>query len=213
MTLARLLARLIAAKQGQRPGVAVTPSAAADAASAMEARLVTILQMVNGWLQYAEAKNAGLVALTAVGTSGVLAYLASERAISRLLLVGLLSTGLLLVMSLVTALISFLPRTDAAKLTTKNDEAPQAEDNLYFYGDLRKYRPEQLAEAIARFYDGIQDYDASRHRSHVDLASQIINNSRITFVKNSYFRAATWLVLLALALAVAFTVLTLLLCR
>ena len=47
----------------------------------------------------------------------------------------------------------------------------------------------------------IRDYEPARHPSHVDIASQVIANSRITVAKNRCFTAATWIALLALAAA------------
>lgn len=210
--LVPLIARLLVSRgRGVRGNASA--SLPADATSRMESTLLTILQLVNTWLQHAEAKNAGLVALTAVGTSGILAHLATEQSIPRLLLAGLLVTSLLLLLSLGVAVLSFLPRSDPAKLRPKGTARPAPTDNLYFYGDLGKYQPDQLASSVALLYHGIPNYDPSRHRSHTDLADQIINNSRITVSKNDRFRTAAWLTILALASAVVFSVLTLLICR
>ena len=78
---------------------------------------------------------------------------------------------------------------------------PRPSDNLYFYGDVCGYRPEQLAAEIARRYDKTRGYDPARHPSHVDIASQVIANSRITVAKNRWFKLATIVALLALGAA------------
>ncbi len=183
------------------------------ASSRVEAQLLTILTLVNDWLQFAEAKNGGIIALVGVATAGILAYTASEDDVAGLLRFGLIAAMFFLVASLVVALLAFLPRTNPAELPPKDGEMPSDGDNLYFFGDLRKYRPEQLAAAVATLYEGIQHYDPARHRSHTDLASQIIYNSRITTIKNDRFRLAVFLTLVAVGVAIACSILTLLFCR
>ncbi len=208
-----MLGRLLRRGKRRRVELQASTRGDVDAAQDVEARLLGILGMVNDWLHFAEAKNAGVVALAAVGASAILTYLAGESDVPDLLFTGLLVTTLLLALALAVALRSFLPRTDPVKLMPKGTKADQSTDNLYFYGDLRRYRPEQLAEAVARTYGGWRDYDAARFRSHTDLGRQIVVNSQITHVKNEHFRVATWFVLASLGSAVLFAALTLILCR
>lgn len=180
---------------------------------AIEQRLLTTLHLINTWLQHAEAKNAGLSAFMAIAVSGILAFLAAESGASLILTSGLLMTALLVIISLAISLVSFLPRTDAAKLLSKEVGQPAESDNLYFFGDLQKYRPQELVEAIARQYDTMDEPRTPIRRSHVDLAGQIIANSRITVIKNDLFRRATQLTLLALGCTVLSVALTLVFCR
>jgi hypothetical protein len=180
------------------------PSVAGDpqALEKVEIRLLTILEMVNEWLQFAEAKNAGLVALDALGLAAILTILPSSQ-VPEPVAWGLAAASVLLLLSLGISLWSFLPRSDVGNLTAAARRRPRPTDNLYFFGDVCGYRPEQLAAEIARRYDKIREYDPARHPSHVDLASQIIANSRITVAKNANFRAATLIALLALAASAA----------
>jgi hypothetical protein len=175
-------------------------STIADADQRIETRLLTILEMVNEWLQFAEAKNAGLVALDALGLAAILTYLPAADTPSPLA-GGLVAASFLLLLSLGTSLWSFLPRSDTGKLVPTTDQSRRNSDNLYFYGDICGYRPEQLAAAIARRYEKVPDYEPAQHESHVDLASQIVANSRITVTKNGYFRVATMIAMLALLAA------------
>ncbi len=177
------------------------------ATDGVESRLLTILQLIIGWLLFAEAKNTGLVALAGVSLSGILAYLATEADVPQLLFVGLLVTGFFLLLSLGVALLSFLPRTDPATLRSRSAGMPDSKDNLYFFHDIQKYQPEEYARAIARLYGGFADYDPTSHRSHTDLAAQIIANSRIIAIKNDRFRTGVWLTALALASGGFFTAL------
>lgn len=172
-------------------------SFAPDPLEKVETRLLTILEMVNEWLQFAEAKNAGLVALDALGLAAILTIVPATE-VPEPVAWGLAAASLMLLLSLGISLWSFLPRGDAAKLIAATRRGPRPTDNLYFYGDVCGYRPEQLAAEIARRYDKIRVYDPAAHPSHVDLASHVIANSRITVAKNGYFRVATIVALLAL---------------
>lgn len=177
-----------------RPGTAPNASGSLEK---VETRLLTILEMVNEWLQFAEAKNAGLVALDALGLAAILTILPAAE-VPEPVAGSLVVASLLLLLSLGISVWSFIPRGDKGKLVAAAGRRPRATDNLYFFGDVCGYRPEQLAAEIARRYDKIPGYDPVEHPSHVDLASQVITNSRITVAKNGYFRVATLIALLAL---------------
>jgi len=166
----------------------------------VEGRLLTMLEMVNEWLQFAEAKNAGLVALDGLALAAILTSL-PEVVVPEAMTAGLVAASLLLLVSLGISLWSFLPRSDLGNLVSPVGRRPRATDNLYFFGDVCGYRPEQLATEIARRYDRIRDYDAAQNLSHVDIASQVIANSCITVAKNRSFKVATWIALLALMTA------------
>ena len=186
--------------KGANSGVPA-PDSVADK---LEVRLLTILAQVNAWLQFAEAKNAGLVALDVIALAAIVSILPStEVEIAEPVAGGLLVSSLLLVLSLAISLWSFIPRRDRRKLASTTRSPSPGTNNLYFYGDVCGYQPRQLATEIATRYDRIQHYDPALHPSHVDLASQIIANSRITVAKNNNFRVATIVALFAFAAAVA----------
>ena len=168
----------------------------------VESRLLAILAMVNDWLKFAEAKAAALVAVSGSAATGVayITYLTVKADAPRPLLVGLPTAEACLLLSLAVALLAFFPQTDLAKFLTKDKDRPAAADNLYYFGHLRKYAPAHLAAAVARLYADETHYDAGEHRSHTDLAAQIVANSRITVAKLRLFALAT--ILLAVAVAV-----------
>ncbi len=179
-----------------------TDDGAQAALERVEGRLLTMLEMVNEWLQFAEAKNAGLVALDGLALAAILTIL-PEVEVPEAMTAGLVVASLLLLVSLGISLWSFLPRSDLGNLVSPAGRRPRATDNLYYFGDVCGYRPEQLAAEIARRYDKIRDYDPAQHLSHVDIASQVIANSCITVAKNRSFKVATWIALLALVTAAA----------
>ncbi|MGH2618175.1 MAG: hypothetical protein ACRDJC_23350, partial [Thermomicrobiales bacterium] len=85
------------------------------AIASVENRLLTILEMVNEWLQFAEAKNAGLVALDALGLAAILTIVPAAD-VPRPVAGGLLVASLLLLLSLGISLWSFIPRGNMGKL-------------------------------------------------------------------------------------------------
>lgn len=170
----------------------------------VEARLMLILGMVNQWLQFAENKNTAIVGLTSTGVSAVLVYLVSISSPSPLMLSGLLLAGALMIASLSVALLSFLPQTSLTRLLTEVEGGPQPSDNFYFYGHLAKYtgKAALLADSIARLYFHLDDYDPAEQRSHLDLATQVTINARITTSKYRLFTRAAVLFVAGVAVAV-----------
>lgn len=170
----------------------------------VEARLMLLLAMVNQWLQFAESKNTAIVGLTSTGVSAILVYLVSISSPSDLLLSGLLLAGGLMIVSLAIALLSFLPQTSLARMLVTIEGSPQPSDNFYFYGHLAKYtgHPALLAESLAHIYFRIDDYSPDDHRSHVDLATQVAVNARITTSKYRLFTRSAILFVAGVGVAV-----------
>jgi hypothetical protein len=177
-----------------------------EAARRVDDRLLTMLQMVNEWLHFAEAKNTGIVALDALVITAILTYVAGSEDRPALLMTGMFLTSLLILLSLGASLLSFLPQDNLRRMVTKTTHRGSQPHNLYFFRDLAAYEPEQLATAVAREYENIPDYNPDEHRGHIDLAAQIIANSQITVDKNAYFRLAVTFFLAGLGASGAFTI-------
>lgn len=148
--------------------------------------------MVNEWLRFAEAKNAGLLGLSGLSLTAVLGFVAQVEGFGRwsggMLLGGIV---LWLVSILITA-VSFLPRTDLLNISSRLEGTPEASDNLYYYGHLAKLDVQSLLGSL-----GINSNDQSpRYRFEKNLAEQVIANSRITTDKLHAFELATkiWMV-------------------
>ena len=78
--------------------------------SEVESKLFTIFQVVNDWLKFAEAKNAGLVVISGAGSAAILTYVASSQGGSDGWKRLLLGSVLLFVMGGMVSLASFIPR-------------------------------------------------------------------------------------------------------
>jgi hypothetical protein len=177
----------------------------AEDTGAIEERLDKLLRSVNDWLKFAETKNAGIVGLSSGGAAVGLAFVNTSEVSRSWLIVGLYAlAGLSLLLSLSLALGSFLPQMTLTKLLAGDDYGvPQPDDNLYFYGHLAKYPPRDLVEAIARRYEERAPPVTIAERV-IDLAEQVVINSRITVWKLRLFQRAVALFALAIvALALA----------
>ena len=156
-------------------------SADPQALEKVETRLLTILEMVNEWLQFAEAKNAGLVALDALGLAAILTILPSSE-VPRPVAWGLAAASVLLLLSLGISLWSFLPRSDVGNLTAAARRRPRATDNLYFFGDVCGYRPEQLAAED----DSGADADLTRDVEEALRAGRLAERGEVSLVLHPY---------------------------
>jgi hypothetical protein len=167
----------------------------------VEARLEAILERVDAWLKFAEAKNTALIVVTG-GASAALAQQVTRVGVTKPLRDGLLAAEVCLLVALATALLSFFPQTDLAKRLTKRSDHPDDADNFYYYGHLAKYAPADLPALVARHYTGAQSYDPAGRRSHTDLAAQIGVNASITLAKLRLFSIAVAILMVALAILI-----------
>jgi len=168
----------------------------------VETKMFTIFQLINDWLKFAEAKNLAIIALSGAACSALASYLASSQGLTpdlkRILWVAVFFFAL----SCVTSLLSFTPRTSQKNLLSLFPDwgAPSAEDNLYFYKDLGKYRDAgELAKKYRDLFSGAATQTATTTpASHQQLAKQIIVNSQIVVYKLRFFVVALLLSVIAI---------------
>lgn len=154
----------------------------------VETRLSELLNRVIDWLKFAEAKNTGAVGLSSTGLGVIVTFLVAGPPIPTLAGVGLAIGAVALMVSLMLAVASFLPSTNLEKHLLGERERPGAGDNLLFYGHLARYQPRALVNAIAEHYFGHTGDDVATSKLAIDLAGQIVTNSRITVRKLALFR-------------------------
>lgn len=151
-----------------------------------ETDLRVILDRVDGWLRFAEVKNGGVIALSATVSTALLAALRNVGDLS-LLDRGLFTAAVVLfLLSMAVALYSYLPRTQPERVKPTAPR-PGGGDNLFFYGDLACYAPDDLVQAIAQRYGGRPSTGAAVPAVQHDLAAQVTVNSRITVRKLRLF--------------------------
>lgn len=158
----------------------------ASNAADLDERLFRLLQLVNDWLKFAEAKNVGMVGLASAAIVFLLGYVAANARDLVLVsgaAIAIGSTGLIL--ALLANLASFLPQTDMERSLAARLSPPRDSDNLYYYGHLARYQPRPLVDEIVRRHLGgaVNQIDDG----HLHLAAQIITNARITLRKLRIF--------------------------
>ena len=153
----------------------------------VEARLADLLLRVIDWLKFAEAKNTAAVGLSSTALGVIVTFLVAGPPEPDLAGVGLSIGAVLLMISLLLAVASFLPSTNLEKHLLGAREEPAATDNLLYYGHTARYEPRSLARAIATHYYGLDGEAAEPSRYAVDLAGQIVTNARITVRKLQFF--------------------------
>lgn len=177
------------------------PAPAADAAPTGEL-LADILDRVDGWLKFAEAKNLAISALTGTASAAMIGLLRGAAAMPPPVAAAFRATELAFLAALATAVWSFRPRTTPIARPAR-PKAGEGRDNLLFSGHLAAYGPDELAAEVARRYNGDAAYDPAAHPLHAALAGQIVANAIITQAKLRTFNRASLLVLVGLALLAA----------
>lgn len=174
------------------------PVAVPDAAP-VAALLADILDRVDSWLKFAEAKNLAVSALTGTASGALIGLLRGADAMPPAAVAAFGGSEVAFLAALATAVWSFRPQQDPA---VRPERPPVGEnsDNLYFSGHLAAYSPQELTAEVARRYAGLAVYDPAQHPHHVALAGQIVANAVITNAKLRLFNRASGFVLLGLAL-------------
>ena len=132
---------------------------------------------VNYWLSFAEAKNAGILAINIACIAAVMTTNIFDDCLD---LEIILVAGLLIAM-LIT-LVSLTPLIYVVKIRRpeKSDN-----DNPLFYGDIVKYEYKEYLEYLAKRY-GEEEIKWGDYEE--DLAREIVENSKITLLKYRYFK-------------------------
>ncbi len=157
----------------------------------LEQKLLSIYSMVYDLQKFAETKNAAIFTLSAAAITAIFSFLASTYKILPFpWKIGLVTASVLFGISALLSIVSSLP---ARRGQYPRYGDPFDDDNFFYFGDLCKYSPNELVESIIKHYLP----DTPYHRSHVDLADQIINHARITKRKFDFARRAVWFIFAA----------------
>ena len=154
----------------------------------VEERLFQLLDRVIDWLKFAEAKNTGAVGLSSTALGVIVTFLVAGPGVSELAGIGLGVGAVMLMISLMLAVASFLPSTDLERHLLGERTPPGPNDNLLFYGHLARYEPRALVRAVAEHYFEQVADDAVPSKLAIDLAAQVVTNSRITVRKLALFK-------------------------
>jgi len=154
---------------------------------------------INEWLKFAEAKNAGLLALNAACLIGVIQ---AESTFTKdilffkgiLLFLFCISSCLCLysILPVINKWFRFYKKLDAQKFNT---EKPNL--NALYFGDISKLSSEQFIE-LFEFKHNVKLTIPEK-----DFGNQITNNAEISWQKYKVFTCAVWLSYIAFVVAIA----------
>ena len=143
-----------------------------------------------GWLKYAEAKNAALAAIAAGAFYAATTLAATHPSSLMTVAAGLAAAFFLLALAI--AVVSFLPITNPGFVALfERSPAEGAALNLFYFADLAELEPEQLVQRLRELTLTAPADGAAT--LHLDMAGQVIVNSRIARRKLAFFECGTWL--------------------
>jgi Family of unknown function (DUF5706) len=157
----------------------------------MEDRLKYILSAVNDWLRFAENKNAAVLVADSALMFGVLTLL-KDVAAPKTWIVGCVSFGVLLLsLSAVCSLVSFIPKLEIPWLSSRRKA--KEDDNLLFYAHIANYEPLSYLNTLYAQCDT----KPGTLLIEVNYAGQIVINSRIALKKYRCFCVGVYLTVVA----------------
>lgn len=153
---------------------------------------------VNNWLNFAEAKNAAILAfaIALLAAVGSMEYFTSQR-------IGFILHVLGTSICMICSLISFLPNQGKDK---KREDGCSEADNLIFYQDIAKYDPKGYLKAVYKRYRGETIDERQMRKIELDFATEITVNAAITVRKYAWFKRAMWIQILDMCLLVVLAV-------
>lgn len=174
--------------------------------------------IINHWLSFAEAKNAAVIALDTALIGISTRIIVSETVFqNNWLLIFIITVLALIVISLILALVSFLPIMVSEKSlivaaynrfinVLKHDSAKENK-NYVFYRDIARLEKAEKYLEMLRYNYSFPYFNNNQYLN--DMAQEIYINSQVTVSKFIYFRLSTSILIVALGLALVGLVLIL----
>lgn len=159
-----------------------------------EEHLEKQLERVNSWLSFAEAKNAGLIAVN-IAMLTVIIGLFKEIPLFCVV------AGIITLISCALCLVSFMPNLSSEVLSRRKQKYdPKKEYNLIYYKDIDEIgNVKTYVELInEKYYEG----KANVSNKAKDFAVEVMVNSQITINKYMWFGYALRVDLLSIACVV-----------
>ena len=152
----------------------------------MNDQLKTIFSNINDWLKFAEAKNAGLLALNVACIVGILrgqtAFESSMKPFEGSMLMFFCISASMCIYSILPVLNKLFRLYK--KLSAEEFEKQQDKINILYFGDIAKLSKAQFAELF------IKKTEATLKPIDNDLIAQISNNAEIAWQKYKVFNVA-----------------------
>lgn len=186
---------------------AINVSVAHDLRTLLEANLARVSE----WLKYAETKNAALMTFSSAAVAAMFAIRYGSQEIPSMAAQAIAVASPMFSCSAIVCLISFLPRLNLQVMLSRvaflkkarstiermagnNDlKADPKFHNLLYFGHIRFFSASEYLDAVSEKYH--MSIDDSDKDLLLDLAAQIVVNSKIAHRKYSDFNAAAFVIL------------------
>jgi hypothetical protein len=150
--------------------------------------LEAILKQVIDWLKFAEAKNGALVAVGCAVIFGSFRVYSTLSVENSFIIVYLVCIIVFVAASVIIALTSFVPRMTPPFWIQMPPK--EAGDNPLFFGHACKYSKSTYLDLFNRHVDG---HVSDEVILELALCDQIVNNSKISYIKYRMFGSAVLL--------------------
>lgn len=139
---------------------------------------------INNWLNFAEAKNAALIAFN---IAVIAAVLSSEDILNKNIIFYMVNC--ILILSSILAMISFKPDmgNDRKVMQVNNDS-----DNLLLFSHIAKYTKEKYLIEMYQKYLNVRKCEEDLTKIELDYADEITYNAKITVNKYKWFKRALY---------------------
>ena len=159
----------------------------------MQKKLELSLSLTIGWLNFAENKNAMLIAANGAAIFGIFTLIKGISTLDSMYVIYIYQALLFLFLSAIFCLISFIPQVNIPWLDTMH--SPKEEGNLLAYADIANYDSKLYLETMYKQETvDLKEIDPFEE----DLAELIISYSRIAMRKYSLFNLGVWCMLSAI---------------
>lgn len=152
--------------------------------------LENTLKQVIDWLKFAEAKNGALIAVGCATIFGVFRMYTSLNEVNEFITYYVVILLALTAASVVLSLMSFIPRIDPPFWISMPEKLDT--DNPLFFGHACKYSKGTYLDLFNKY---IESSASNSLKIESALSDQIVNNSRIAFIKYNIFGSAIFLFL------------------
>ena len=143
------------------------------------------LERVNSWLQFAEAKNAAMIAFIVAMLALIYSFFDN--------IVILVILSVVYVIALIISILSMFPKGNL-NIDIKNGDYAEGKDNYFYWKDIAKYTKNDYAERVCNhLFPNLNDEAIGKHE--MMLAEEIITNARIAKYKYMMFELATKVVI------------------
>lgn len=158
--------------------------------SDMREELKYIFTNINDWLKFAEAKHGALITFNVATIFGIFQIIEKLSDKEQFYQVAFIFVIALLMASILVSLYSFIPITrPKPDCMSKEDFERKSEGlNILFYKDVHNLNCHQVIELMKLNLGESKDVNGFDEK----LATQIVNNARISYQKFSLFEIAGW---------------------